>query len=192
VRCFVALDPPPEVRARVAALIERVRRATPRTDVRWADADTLHVTLKFLGEVADDRVPAVGDALARVAAAHAPLALVVAGAGTFPGSGRPRVLHVRIAGDAAGLAALARAVDASLAALGFAAETRPFQAHLTVGRVRSPRGAGRLAAALGAEAGAPLGAWTAEAVVLYQSRLHPAGAVHTPLGRFPLGGPGDP
>jgi 2'-5' RNA ligase len=76
------------------------------------------------------------------------------------------------------LVALAGDIDRALVPLGFAPEARPFQAHLTIGRVRSPRDAGALAKALEAEAATTLGAWTAGEVVLYQSRLKPTGAVH--------------
>lgn len=193
-RCFVAVDVPAEVRARVAELIGRVRQAAPRADVRWSSVETLHVTLKFLGEVPDARVGHVERALARVASGHAPLALEAGGAGGFPSASRPRVVYVGILGQATELARLAGAVDGALETLGFPRERRAFRAHLTVGRVRSPRGAEGLAGALRAEAGATAGAWTAAEVVLYRSRLHPTGAVHDVVARFALAGsgPGDP
>jgi 2'-5' RNA ligase len=193
-RCFVAVDVPPDVRARVSALTAHLRHAAPRADVRWSGTETLHVTLKFLGEVSDARVPAVEAALAAVAAAHAPLALVAAGAGGFPSATRPRVLYVSILGQVDALMRLAGAVDEALATLGFPGERRAFRGHLTVGRVRSPRGADGLGAALRAEAGSAAGAWTVGELVLYRSRLHPTGAVHEPLARLALAGrgPGDP
>ena len=193
-RCFVALDLPADLRARIAALTERIRSAAPRADVRWSGIETLHVTLKFLGEVPEARVAAVGDALAAVAVTHAPLDLVVGGAGGFPGEARPRVVYVGILGQAAELARLAGAVDGALETLGLPRERRAFRGHLTVGRVRSPRGAEDLAGALRAEAGATAGAWTAGEVVLYRSHLHPRGAVHEAVARFPLAGrgPGEP
>jgi 2'-5' RNA ligase len=194
VRCFVAVDVPPDVRARVAALAQRLRRAAPRADVRWSSTETLHLTLKFLGEVPDARVPAVEQALATVAAARAPLTLVAAGAGGFPSASRARVLYVGILGQVEELIRLAGAVDGALEALGFPGERRAFRGHLTVGRVRSPRGGAGLAAALGAEGGAAVGTWTAAELVLYRSRLHPGGARHDAIARLALagGGPGDP
>jgi 2'-5' RNA ligase len=193
VRCFVAVDVPPDVQARVAALTARLRKAAPRADVRWAGSDTLHVTLKFLGEVPDARVAVVERALSTVAAAHAPLSLVAAGAGGFPSGSRPRVLYVGILGQVDGLVRLAAAVDGALEALGFPGERRAFRGHLTVGRVRSPRGGGGLAAALLEEAGTAAGTWTAGELVLYQSRLHPTGAVHDAVARLALAyGPRDP
>ena len=193
-RCFVAVDVPAEVRARVAELAARLRQAAPRADVRWSSVETLHVTLKFLGEVPDARVPDVARALTGVVGGHAPLALEAGGAGGFPSATHPRVVYMGIRGDVAELARLAGAIDGALAGLGFPGERRVFRGHLTVGRVRSPRGAQGLADALRSAAGATAGAWTAEEVVLYRSRLHPTGAVHEVVARFPLAGcgPGDP
>ena len=193
-RCFVAVDVPPDVRTRVAALTARVRGAAPRADVRWSNAESLHVTLKFLGEVPDVRVPLVEGALATVAAAHSPLTLVAAGAGGFPNPARPRVVYVGILGQVEALTRLAGAVDGALEALGFPGERRAFRGHLTVGRVRTPRGAEGLAAALRAEEGVAAGTWTAGELVLYHSRLRPSGAVHEAVARLPLAGrgPGDP
>jgi len=189
-RCFVAVDVPPDVRARVAALTARLRGAAPRADVRWSNAEALHVTLKFLGEIPDVRVPLVEGALATVAAAHAPLTLVAAGAGGFPGPARPRVVYVGILGQVDALTRLAGAVDGALEALGFPGERRAFRGHLTVGRVRTPRGSEGLAAALRAEEGAAAGTWTADELVLYHSRLRPSGAVHEAVARLPLAGRG--
>ena len=193
-RCFVAVDVPPEVRARVTALTGRVRGAAPRADVRWSSSETLHVTLKFLGEVPDTRVPLVEGALATVATAQPPLTLVAAGAGGFPTASRPRVVFVGILGQVDALTRLAGAVDGALEALGFPRERRAFRAHLTVGRVRSPRGAQGLASALRAEEGSAAGTWTAGELVLYESRLRPTGAIHEAVARlrFAGRGPRDP
>jgi 2'-5' RNA ligase len=193
-RCFVAVDVPEEVRARVSVLTGRLRAAAPRADVRWTSAETLHVTLKFLGEVPDARVPAVEQALGAVAAAHGPVTLVAAGAGGLPTPSRPRVVYVGILGQVEALTRLAGGVDGVLEALGFPGERRAFRGHLTVGRVRSPRGGAGLAAALRNEEGAAAGTWTARELVLYHSRLRPSGAVHEAVARLPLTarGPSDP
>jgi len=189
-RCFVAVDVPSDVRAHVAALAARLRQAAPRADVRWSSVDTLHVTLKFLGEVPDARVPDVARTVGEVAAGHPALALEAAGTGGFPSASRPRVVYVGIRGRVDALARLAAAVDGALDTLGFPGERRAFRAHLTLGRVRSPRGGEGLADALRAAGEATAGAWTSDEVLLYRSRLHPKGAVHEVVARFPLAGCG--
>jgi serine/threonine-protein kinase len=83
---------------------------------------------------------------------------------------------------------VAAAVDRALVPLGFPPEGRPFQGHLTIGRVRSPRAGRALAAAIEAAGTSAFGSWTASEVVLYESRLKPTGAVYTPVSRHPLRG----
>src|SRR5579885_1537641 len=179
-RCFVAVDVAAGVRAVLARTQEVLRRAAPSADVRWTRPEGLHVTLKFLGEVPEARCAEVAAVLSGVAAAHRAVGVLARGLGGFPGAGRPRVLW----------AGLARG-GAELAPLGFAAETRPFQGHVTLGRVRSARGLAALAAALARHAEEEIGAWTVSELVLYRSRLSPAGARYEALARLPLGG-GDP
>ena len=184
-RCFVAVDLSSEVRAAVADVQARVRAAAPRADVRWLDPHAFHLTLKFLGAVRDERVAAVSAALESAVAAP-PIELEARGLGAFPTIRRPRVLWAGIAVGVPRLAALAAAVERVLVPLGFPSEGRPFQAHLTLGRVRSPRDAGALAKAIEAEGAVALGAWTVDEVVLYQSHLKPTGAVHEKVSRHRL------
>ena len=187
-RCFIAIDLSAGVRDALARLLASLRDAAPRADVRWVDAAQLHLTLKFLGGVPDDRVPAISRALAEAVAGVGAVALSAGGVGAFPSLRRPRVLWAGTTGGAAELAALAATVDRVAVAHGFPPEARPFRGHLTLGRVRSDRGGAALAKALAA-AGAPdLGAWTASEVVLYESRLRPTGALYVPISRHALRG----
>jgi len=168
VRCFIAIDLSSDVRAAIAWAQTRVRTAAAHADVRWVDPAQFHLTLKFLGAVPDGRVAAVSGALEAAVAGTSPVGLVAAGLGGFPSLRSARVLW---AGIAAGVP-----------------EGRPFQGHLTIARVRSPRAGRALAAAVEA-AGAPaFGSWTASEVVLYESRLKPTGALYTPVSRHPLRG----
>jgi 2'-5' RNA ligase len=181
-RCFVAIDLPDDVRAAVAAAQERLRAASPRADVRWTAPHAMHLTLRFLGEVAD--VEPVGATLATVGARHAPVALAAGGLGAFPGLARPRVLWAGITAGIRELGLLAADVERALVPLGFAPEARPFRAHLTLARVRSPRGLRRIAAAIAGDA--PFGEWTATEMVLYRSHLRPGGSIYEPLRRCAL------
>lgn len=186
-RCFIAVDLSAEVRAAVADVQARVRAAAPRADVRWLDPHAFHLTLKFLGAVPGERVVAVSAAL-ESAVSEPPLELEARGLGAFPTIRRPRVLWAGIVVGVPRLVTLAAAVERALVPLGFPPEARPFQAHLTLGRVRSPRDAGALAKAIEAEGAVALGAWTASEVVLYQSHLKPTGAVHEKVSLHRLRG----
>jgi 2'-5' RNA ligase len=188
-RCFVAIDLAPAVREAVARAQAELRRLAPRADVRWVDPASLHLTLKFLGEVPPARVDAIAAALAVVAGEHAPLVLRAAGLGAFRSARRARVLWAGITAGITELVRLAAGVDDALAGLGFARESRPFTGHVTLARVRSPRETAPLAGALEAASERELGAWRAAEVVLYRSYLRPSGAVYEALARCPLGGP---
>jgi 2'-5' RNA ligase len=188
VRCFIAIDLPSDVRAGLAAAAERLRAAAPRADVRWVATPALHLTLEFLGEVSEERLAGVRNALDAVAAATPPLALTCAGLGVFPGPARPRVVWAGITDGVRGLGLLAAAVERAMEPLGFPPERRPFRGHVTLGRVRSPRGAGPLARALEREGHAEFGRWTAPQAVLYRSRLRPTGAIYDALATLPLRG----
>jgi RNA 2',3'-cyclic 3'-phosphodiesterase len=148
VRLFVALNLPPAVREALWAA------AAPLRDlglpVSWVRGDGIHVTLKFLGEVADDREAEVAAALGRAAAGARPLVLALQGFGLFPDFRRPRVVWAGIAPEP-GLEILQHRVEQELAPLGFPTEARPFRPHVTLGRARRetrPRDFAGLEAAL--------------------------------------------
>ena len=182
----MAVDVSAEVREAVAAAQAELRAAAGRADVRWADVMQLHLTLQFLGNVPDERVQDIVDAIARASAGTGSLALEARGLGGFPSTRRPRVVWAGVGGDVARLARLAASIGAALGPCGYPAEARAFHAHVTLGRVRSPRGLGRLVRGIEAAADEPLGAWTATEVVLYQSRLRPTGALYEAVARLPL------
>ncbi len=102
-------------------------------DVRWVRLDGLHLTLRFLGPTLEDRIEHARAAVRVSAAAAVPFDLSIGGAGTFPAM-RPRVLWLGVNHGAERLAGLAAGVDRALVEAGWPAETRPFQAHLTLAR----------------------------------------------------------
>jgi 2'-5' RNA ligase len=185
IRSFVAILLPAALRARLGAEIERLR-ATAR-GVGWIAPENLHLTLKFLGGVEPARLEGVAAALGRVAAAGAPFDLALHGLGAFPASTRPRILWGGVGAGAPTVVDLAARVDEALATLGFAAEARPFSAHVTLGRVREPRRNPALAAALDAAATLDFGLFTVEQIALMRSDLSPRGACYTCLESWPLG-----
>lgn len=162
--------------------MERLRPLAP--DVAWVGRDNFHLTLKFLGGVEAARLDAIGAALMRAVGGGGPFEVALRGLGGFPSPTRPRVLWVGVEQGAAAMAALAGRVDASLAHLGFEPESRPFSAHVTLGRVRTPQRDRRLAEALGA--GGAFGRQRVEHVSLMRSDLSPRGARYTELAAVPL------
>jgi len=183
-RLFVALDPGQVARAGIAAAVAGLRHAAGPAGrgLRFADLATVHLTVRFLGDVGEERLEGVAAAVSAAAAGSAPLSLEVRGAGAFPSPRRARVVWLGLGGDLDPLAALAATLDHHLSPLGFPLEARPFSPHLTVARARGPGGAAGLSGALEAASATLVPVpWRAEALTLFESHLGPGGARHVPL-----------
>lgn len=194
-RLFVALELPPDVRQAAGELARELKRSG--ADVKWVKPETMHLTLKFLGEVPDKEVPAVTGALERALAGREGLELALEGCGAFPSPKRPQVVWLGVAGQVEELKDLARAVESELARLGFPPERRSFKAHLTLGRLRRGRRGGGggggggggvvpLAREIAARAAYAGPAFRADWVALMKSTLTPAGPIYEPLAEFDL------
>jgi len=181
-RLFVALDIAEDVRARLGALLDELRRSN--RDVRWVKPEALHVTLKFLGEQPEDKLSYITEALAAVRQAGR-FEMALRGLGCFPNERRPRVFWVGVNAPAQ-IGTLAAAVDEAMAALGIARERRAFSAHLTLGRARDdgpPPAPGPL---WQQHLSDDFGPTATNEFFLYQSKLSPGGAQYTRLRAFPL------
>lgn len=172
-----------EIRARLAAEVDRLRPLG--REVAWVGRDNVHLTLKFLGGVEAARLAAVTAALSAAVAPRGAFRLALSGLGAFPSPARPRVVWAGVGEGAAAAGDLASRVDAALVPLGFPRESRPFSAHVTLGRVRTPRLDRRLGEAL-ASAGGALGGQRVTYVSLMRSQLSPSGARYTELAALPL------
>ena len=156
--------------------------------LRWAVTENLHLTVRFLGPRAPDRVPDVAAAAEAAAARLAPFAIRIGGAGAFPSVDRPRVIWLGIATGTPDLASLAAALGDAMAERGWPRDERPFRVHLTLARSDGIPGAARAVAAL-AEAAAGLdAAWTADRLVVYQSELGRGAPRYRPLATSLLRG----
>jgi len=170
---------------RAAAHTGSVLRARAGGDaVRWVLPENLHVTLRFLGDIAPAQVTSLVTHVRAQTEALAPFALELGALGSFPPGRRPRVVVLELA-PLAPLAALASAVERGVVAAGCAPEPRAFRGHLTLGRVRE-RGEPPSLAALAV----PPALFDVTESVLFASELHPSGSRYTPLERVPLGGAG--
>lgn len=186
IRSFVALPLPDETRRALADL----RAAAPAgAPVRWVAAGSIHLTLKFLGEVEGERLDAARRALASFPWNLGAFAYTLAGVGGFPSLSRPRVLWVGVTEGAGRLVELADAVERALGPLGFPREERAFSPHLTIGRVKGPGPAGWATAFARAARFGPEEVPATE-VLLYESKLLPSGARYTPLLTVALGAQG--
>lgn len=182
VRAFLAIRMAPAVYERVAK-VKRDLAATGAA-VRWTRDEGLHLTLKFLGSVAADRLELVRDTLAPVLAEVASFSARVAGLGVFPRLERPRIVWVGI--EAPELMRLAAVVERAAAKVGFPPEERPFRGHVTLGRVKDRRGGESLAAALQEHWDDDFGSFEVRHVTAFRSDLQRGGSVYTELWTIPL------
>jgi len=193
-RLFVALDIDDNIRGQVARFLDGVRGFVP--DARWVRPESLHVTLKFIGEKSEDEVGKIRRALDTIVAK--PVEMNIRGYGFFPGTRRPRVFWIGIESGTE-LAALATAVDEKLAELAIPKEEHAFSPHLTLARGAGGSGSPRkqksdrtnhsfqrLQEKLSAIATPEFGTMTAREFFLYQSQLSPGGSKYTKLAAFAL------
>ncbi|HEV3221176.1 MAG TPA: RNA 2',3'-cyclic phosphodiesterase [Candidatus Acidoferrales bacterium] len=179
-RLFVALDLSEPVRAAIASFCEKLRRVLP--SARWVRPEGIHVTLKFIGEVNEDRVAPIQTALGKIHSA-APVEMTFRGTGFFPNERRPRIFWAGI--DASpNLAQLAAEIESQLEPLGIPRESREFRPHLTLARFDGLHGIEKLHAALKESAAHEFGAVKTSEMHLYQSKLGRGGAQYTRLATF--------
>ncbi|MHC1700434.1 MAG: RNA 2',3'-cyclic phosphodiesterase [Humidesulfovibrio sp.] len=184
VRCFVGLPLPESWQAGLARVTQTLS-AELSSRIGWTRPGNWHVTLKFLGDVDEERLPDVVQALAGVG--FAPFVLAVGRAGFFPplGRGAPRVLWAGLAQGGPESLRLAAEVQRPLSALGFAPESRPFAAHLTLGRVKAAAPGDDWALVERVVAGEPWPVAGIDRFVLWRSLLGPGGPRYSRLAEFP-------
>ncbi len=195
-RIFIGIDLDPEIRGRISRFLEGVQGFA--ADARWVRPESLHITLKFIGEQTPERVEAIAERLRRVKGGE--FEIRSGGYGFFPTAKAPRVFWIGIhAGPQ--LAELAGTIDMATAELGIPREDRPYSPHLTLARASAGRSSGSpkwrkgdapnttfavLEKRLAAMGELDFGKMTAREFILYQSQLSPGGSKYTKLQRFPL------
>ena len=183
-RAFLALTLPDEIRRSLSALQRELARAG--ADIKWVEPQNLHVTLKFLGEITDEQRRALEQRLGEVACGEAAFALGLDRAGAFPSLSSPRVVWVGLGEGKARAIRLSERLEQDCVGLGLRKEERPFAAHVTLGRVRTPRRQAELVRALHACAWRAPESWTVTALGLYQSVLGSGGPAYTTLAEVRL------
>ena len=183
-RVFVAVALEAALRKVVAELPPHLNSAAA---FRWVPSGNLHLTLKFLGEIAEERVPPVIGAAQEVAARATPFPITLGGVGAFPSPKRPQVVWVGVAQGADRLSALARDLDVTLSRVEFPKDSRPFRPHLTIARAKQAGSMPDLSGPLRSLRGMVVGAQTVDALLVMQSALHPGGAIYRPVEEVRLG-----
>ena len=194
-RIFIGIDLDEGIRTKIARFLEGVSEFAP--DARWVRPESLHITLKFIGEQKPEQVAAITQKLRQVESGS--FTIQLAGYGFFPTAKAPRVFWIGIHADTQ-LAQLAANIDAAVGELGIPREEREFSPHLTLARAGGRSGDPKwrkgdrpnsvfalLQKRLAAMGELDFGTMTADKFILYRSQLSPAGSKYTKLEHFPIG-----
>jgi len=190
IRTFVAIELDPTMLAALRQVQARLQRDPISRIGRWVAPDGIHLTLKFLGDVANDRVDEITQAIQRGCQSSTPFLISLTNPGFFPNARKLRVVWVGVGGDEQALLQLQVAVEHELNVIGFTPEGRGFQPHLTLARIRDQATTyereemAKRISAVQTDASASM---LVREVSLIRSELQPSGAVHTNLSTVSLG-----
>ena len=188
VRSFIAIELPDEVKSGLDDLQARLKTGQPPS-MKWVNPNSIHLTLKFLGDVATDQINGITKVMAAAARGIVPFPLEVRKLGVFPNPRRVQVVWVRVGGDLAQLSQLQRRIESNLVPLGYTPEVRKFIPHLTLARLREQatpderESLGQLIAGTGFTA---TPSFTVDAVNLIKSQLTREGAIYHQISSVEL------
>lgn len=190
-RAFIAIELPSLLQEAIEKQTSRLRQTLGSDIIRWVPPENMHLTLKFLGDIATSHVDFLKQLLTREASIHLQFDLQIGGLGSYPNSRRPRVLWAGLHAPA-DLAALQKSIEAGTTRLGYEQEERAFSPHLTLGRVRqtiSPSEMQKVRTALDTIQLGNIGTARVNSIHLFKSELHPGGSIYTKLFSAPLSKP---
>jgi RNA 2',3'-cyclic 3'-phosphodiesterase len=187
IRSFIAIEIPELLRQKLREFLRELK--STGADVKWVRPEAIHLTLKFLGAVERDPLETLSLAFRPAVEKFSPFELKAQGAGCFPSFRNPRVVWMGLIEKEDAVSRIQREIETITAGLGFPSEDRPFKPHLTLGRVRSPKGKISLTQRIEENSHLDLGSFRVERIILFRSDLRPEGAVYTKLQEFYLMGP---
>lgn len=184
IRTFIAIEIPLLIREKISEFQDELKRN--QASIKWIKTDNIHITLKFLGNIDENRITDIAQAIDKVTEQIRPFSIEVAGAGVFPNYKKPRVIWVGAKSEEDVLKIVAKKIEQEMHNLGFEKEKRSFQAHLTMGRVKGWQGIDAVIKKLEEKHNFSGGIFVAKEIVLMRSDLKPTGAVYTPLKKFSI------
>ena len=188
IRSFIAIELPREVKSALARLQDKLK-AAGSAPVRWVDPGSIHLTLKFLGDIDTGITGRITSVLGEAARGTHPFNIEVSGLGVFPNIRRVQIVWVGLTGELEKLGQLQKRIEAGLIPLGFPAEARAFTPHLTIARVRDYAGSderqrlGQLIERTGFNAQYTI---KVDAVQLMRSQLTREGPIYSRIGTVEL------
>ncbi len=184
IRCFIAINLDEKLKRDLYHATEELRDM--KCDVKWVPMENLHITLKFLGDTPEECIPKISERLAVASGSRTPFRMKLHAAGVFPDRRRPTVVWIDIL-DSRELIKLYNKVEESLVTIGFKEDNKPFTPHLTIGRVRSPKGSAPLVTMVETLKENDFGIIEVEKISLMKSNLKPSGAQYTSVAEYYLG-----
>jgi len=188
IRSFIAIELPEELKADLKSLQNSL--ITNRQDwMKWVSPDSIHLTLKFLGDIATDKIDEIIMAMEESSAGIPPFSLQIEGLGVFPNLKRIQVVWVGLTGELNYLNTIQENIENNLAILGYPAEGREFTPHLTLGRVRyaiPPAEQQKFVEIFNKTAFESVHKIDIKSINLMKSQLTPRGAIYTRIGMVPL------
>lgn len=181
IRTFIAIDIPRSTQEALDQVITEFRKTGAA--VTWVKPGRMHLTLKFLGNVPEEKIDAISQAMTGAAEQSTSFVLRPVGCGAFPSMKNMRIVWVGLQGDLDLLKHFHRRLEEALEVLGFDREQRSFKPHLTLGRVKGAKHAEALRQAVLSQQDFALEAFDVLELVMYKSDLRPEGAHYTPLFR---------
>ena len=187
VRAFIALELPPEIQRGLTEIISHLKSALDGLPINWVKLENIHLTLKFMGHLAEEQTHEVTDLIKTQAQGHKQFEIALNNPGVFPDLRRPRVLWVGLDAPQALLDFQLR-LEEGLSALGYEREKRRFSPHLTIARFKlrfNRVGVETLTSSL-ANLNAGSSAGIADSITLIKSDLKPEGPVYNRLIQIKL------
>jgi len=179
-RAFIAIEISEEIRSALAQIQSHLKYAGG--DVKWVEPHNIHLTLKFLGEISEEKSEKIKSILDEIGKATNPFEITIKDIGAFPKIEYPRVIWVGLDKGANESRVLAEKIDESLSKIGFQKETRPFASHLTIGRVRSSKNKEALKEKIFSSPQSTVHSpQLISSVILFKSTLTPKGPIYTKL-----------
>jgi 2'-5' RNA ligase len=185
IRTFVAVFPPEEVSSRLGEAVEEFRRVA--SDAKWVVPANFHFTMRFLGDLPEERLDLLTRCVAESIGGEAPFEVTLQGLGAFPSPAKPRVLWVGTDAGGEGLARLARSVEMKLRSERFGKADKRFSPHLTIARWRRPQRSEAVKKLIETST-LNIGPFKVEAVCVMESKLKPRGPEYIVRAACPLEG----
>ncbi len=185
IRSFLAIELPRTIQEKIEEIQEDLK--STHADVRWVSPEKIHLTLKFFGNIEESKIEPIVKSIEGSIQATPPFSLKAKGMGAFPYLKNPRVIWMGLTDGKEKVISLQQRLEGLLEKIGFEAEDRPFQPHLTLGRVKTSRGREELGRGIEKYREEEFGDFHVETVLFFKSDLRPSGPVYTILRELRLG-----